>query len=96
MTRQETREGNPHVWFDEGGVASVATPRRGPLLYMKMFLMSAAVAAGVTVSAATRYWNVADGDFMKYSVRAISKKGRPISEFNNIGQSITYYKPDDN
>ena len=40
--------------------------------------------------------NVADGDFMKYSVRAISKKGRSISEFDNIGQSITYYKPDDN
>ncbi len=30
---------------------------------MKMILMVAAVAAGVTVSAATRYWNVSDGDF---------------------------------
>ena len=25
--------GNPHVRFDEGEVASVATPRRGSLLY---------------------------------------------------------------
>ena len=28
--------GNPHVWFDEGKVASAATPRRGSLLYRKL------------------------------------------------------------
>ena len=34
---------------------------------MKMILMLAAVVVGVTVSAATRYWNVADGDFQTAS-----------------------------
>ena len=32
--------GNPHVRFDEGEVASAATPRRGSLLYMAMYAIS--------------------------------------------------------
>ena len=50
--------GNPHVRFDEGEVASAATPRRGSLLYMKrvvsrvMFLAMAlcGVVTGETIS----------------------------------------------
>ena len=42
--------GNPHVRFDEGEVASAATPRRGSLLYTKR-LLSAAIAAAIAVSA---------------------------------------------
>ena len=30
--------GNPHVRFDEGEVASAATPRRGSLLYKKILV----------------------------------------------------------
>ena len=37
--------GNPHVRFDEGEVASAATPRRGSLLYNKTFLCAAAAMA---------------------------------------------------
>ena len=35
--------GNPHVRFDEGEVASAATPRRGSLLYKKLIGVSAAL-----------------------------------------------------
>ena len=42
--------GNPHVRFDEGEVASAATPRRGSLLYNKIaFLMS--LTTGIVASA---------------------------------------------
>ena len=36
--------GNPHVRFDEGEVAPAATPRRGSLLYTKLFLEVGALA----------------------------------------------------
>ena len=39
--------GNPHVRFDEGEVASAATPRRGSLLYKMMKALKAAVVAGL-------------------------------------------------
>ena len=46
--------GNPHVRFDEGEVASAATPRRGSLLYTirKMLMMCAVGAFSITASAA--------------------------------------------
>ncbi|MBR1587069.1 MAG: family 10 glycosylhydrolase [Kiritimatiellae bacterium] len=43
--------GNPHVRFDEGEVASAATPRRGSLLYKNVFLgclFAALAAAGAS------------------------------------------------
>ena len=39
--------GNPHVRFDEGEVASAATPRRGSLLYKKLIGVSAALFAAL-------------------------------------------------
>ena len=39
--------GNPHVRFDEGEVASAATPRRGALLYKILSCVLVAVALGV-------------------------------------------------
>ena len=39
--------GNPHVRFDEGEVASEATPRRGSLLYKKLIGVSAALCAAL-------------------------------------------------
>ena len=42
--------GNPHVRFDEGEVASAATPRRESLLY-KRGIMFAAIAAAIVASA---------------------------------------------
>ena len=36
--------GNPHVRFDEGEVASAATPRRGSLLYKKLMMFLAMIA----------------------------------------------------
>ena len=59
--------GNPHVRFDEGDVASAATPRRGALLYktLHVTILVAAVAAAATGVAGvskvdSRYF--ADGD----------------------------------
>ena len=61
--------GNPHVAplqcyggtgrFDEGEVASAATPRRGSLLYKKLLTMivAAAVAVGTTFTAQADYWD---------------------------------------
>ena len=45
MTRRKALDENPHVWVDEGEVASAATPRRGPLLCTKKILMFSAVLA---------------------------------------------------
>ena len=45
--------GNPHVRFDEGEVASAATPRRGSLLYNTKKLIAV---AAVAVSAALPSW----------------------------------------
>ena len=46
--------GNPHVRFDEGEVASAATPRRGSLLYnVNKLITFAAVAASAAVYADT-------------------------------------------
>ena len=36
--------GNPHVRFDEGEVASAATPRRGSLLYNTRMMFARGVA----------------------------------------------------
>ena len=65
MTKRESLNGkpyagNPHVRFDEGEVASVATPRRGSLLYKKLAMMigSAAVAVGANAEIVT---NEVDG-----------------------------------
>ena len=44
--------GNPHVRFDEGEVASVATPRRGSLLYRTWCVLGAACAAVLEALAA--------------------------------------------
>ena len=42
--------GNPHVRFDEGEVASAATPRRGSLLYRRQIAsLAAAGIAGLAV-----------------------------------------------
>ena len=42
--------GNPHVRFDEGEVASVATPRRGSLLYANTIFWTALLAAQCSVA----------------------------------------------
>ena len=61
-TGKEPYAGNPHVRFDEGVVASAATPRRGSLLYKRIACVVAmnalAVAAIATLSAeaATLTW----------------------------------------
>ena len=39
--------GNPHVRFDEGEVASAATPRRGSLLYIRAAIAAICVAAAL-------------------------------------------------
>ena len=49
MTKREALNGkpyagNPHVRFDEGEAASVATPRRGPLLHKTSFLLLVCIA----------------------------------------------------
>ena len=44
--------GNPHVWFDEGEVASAATPMRGSLLYTKEFMVLAYVIGASVASGA--------------------------------------------
>ena len=47
--------GNPHVRFDEGEVASAATPRRGSLLYsMRKLMTLAAVAASAFLPASAK------------------------------------------
>ena len=53
--------GNPHVWFDEGEVASVATPRRGSLLYKKRSCLKGVAAVCLVLladvaTAETRAW----------------------------------------
>ena len=48
--------GNPHVRFDEGEVASAATPRRGSLLYIGKL---SAIIAAAAVNAAAAGENVA-------------------------------------
>ena len=45
--------GNPHVRVDEGEDASVATPRRGSLLYKKLLTMIGAAAVACCATAAT-------------------------------------------
>ena len=47
--------GNPHVRFDEGEVASSATPRRGSLLYKKMLTLVAALFAAAASALADLY-----------------------------------------
>ena len=42
--------GNPHVRFDEGEVASAATPRRGSLLYNASKLIAVAAAVFCTTA----------------------------------------------
>ena len=53
--------GNPHVRFDEGEVASAATPRRGSLLY-KRKTMVFVCAAMVALAAQAGANNVANID----------------------------------
>ncbi|MBR6530771.1 MAG: hypothetical protein IKT43_05090, partial [Clostridia bacterium] len=43
--------GNPHVRFDEGEVASAATPRRGSLLYKAKIIAIALCAAALAANA---------------------------------------------
>ena len=46
---------NPHVRFDEGEVASTATPRRGSLLYKLCFALACCVCAVACASHAQTY-----------------------------------------
>ena len=52
--------GNPHVRFDEGEVASAATPRRGSLLYKKQTWKAAVSAAAIAAGAAIPMAAMAD------------------------------------
>ena len=45
--------GNPHVRFDEGGVASAATPRRGSLLYAKGLVRRSLLVCAATLAASS-------------------------------------------
>ena len=49
--------GNPHVRFDEGEVASAATPRRGSLLYNTR-TVCAALAAAICAATGALYVDV--------------------------------------
>ena len=58
MTKREALNGkpyagNPHVRFDKGENASVATSRRGSLLYKMRYILSLIVAAGSIAALAT-------------------------------------------
>ena len=52
--------GNPHVRFDEGEVASAATPRRGSLLYKKLIVVAFSSLVAFMASADVLYWMVGD------------------------------------
>jgi len=75
--------GNPHVLFDEGEVASAATPRRGSLLYRKQtwkaVISAAAIAAGaaipmaanassITIDSVTQRWPWNNKVDIKYTI----------------------------
>ena len=62
--RAKTDAGNPHIRFDEGEVASAATPSRGSLLYKKLLILTCAAAAMLAplVSSADTYQYIISGD----------------------------------
>ena len=53
--------GKQHVRFDEGEVASTATPRRGSLLYKKQVIGVFAILTAVSAFAAAKYYTGPDG-----------------------------------
>ena len=52
--------GNPHVRFDEGEVASAATPRRGSLLYKRLLTIGAMAMSTMAIHAGIKYWDNPD------------------------------------
>ena len=90
--------GNPHVRFDEGEVASAATPRRGSLLYntRKMMALAAVAASAAMYSpsfGATAVWkNNADGnmnDTANWVDGYIPQEGDTL-DFSVLASTIRY------
>ena len=70
--------GNPHVRFDDGEVASAATPRRGSLLYNTTKLMMIAAVCVTTVSSSLHAFDgeACAAEFAKYH-RQITGRDAP-------------------
>ena len=71
ILRGKPDAGNPHVRFDEGKVASAATPRRGSLLYNLKTVACAGLACAAFGALATDNstisWNVSSADWMDWN-----------------------------
>jgi hypothetical protein len=98
----EPYAGNPHMWIDEG--ASVATPRRGSLLYKSRFIIvAAALGAAGSLDAGTVAWyhldEVAPGTPVTSDVRFLNAvdsaklQGRPYSVSSGTLGSTSAYMP---
>ena len=73
--------GNSHVRFDEGEVASAATPRRGSILrsMRELCIIAYLVAAGASLPAATAPQSVASSGVNLMSATSVAKAETPTS-----------------
>ena len=86
MAQKEKKSyaGNPHVRFDEGEVASAATPRRGSLLYNRTLMVFVCVVVMLHVSPSMFARLIEDSDSVQLNVVSSSMKQKRTESQANM------------